>query len=151
MLFRIMDDQKHENCPKPYFAWARLMRVSGKLLQDIENDLKQADLPPLAWYDVLLEVRNAEPKWLRPVDIQQKMLVQQYNISRLIERLVNEGLVERKSCDCDGRGQYIVLKAAGNQLLDKMWPIYKAAIDQHFADKLTVAEVESLTQILGKF
>ncbi|PCI85450.1 MAG: hypothetical protein COB24_12995 [Hyphomicrobiales bacterium] len=41
------------------------------------------------------------PKWLRPVDIQQ------HNISRFIKRLVKEGLVKRKSCDCDGRGQYI--------------------------------------------
>lgn len=146
-----MDKMTDHKNPKTCQAWARLMRVSGKLLQDIEADLKAANLPPLGWYDVLLEVRNAEPKWLRPVDIQEKMLIQQYNISRLIERLVKEGLVIRKSCDCDKRGQYIVLEPAGNDILDKMWPIYKAAIDKHFGDKLNVAEIDSLTQILSKF
>lgn len=138
--------ETHQSCQ----AWARLMRVSGKLLQDIECDLKAANLPPLAWYDVLLEVRNAEPQWLRPIDIQEKMLIQQYNISRLIERLVKENYVERKSCDRDKRGQYIILKAEGKSVLDRMWPIYKAAIDAHFGDKLSAADVNGLMRILGK-
>lgn len=145
-----MSELKNHITHKSCHAWARLMRVSGKLLQDIETDLKAANMPPLAWYDVLLEVRNAEPQWLRPVDIQEKMLIQQYNISRLIERLVNEDYVERKSCDCDKRGQYIVLKPEGKNILDKMWPIYKAAIDKHFGDKLDQADLENLTRILGK-
>ena len=142
-----MNDNKGK---KTCQAWARLMRVSGKLLQDIEVDLKAANLPSLDWYDVLLEVKNAEPNWLRPVDIQQKMLIQQYNISRLIERLAKEGLVTRKSCDCDKRGQYIVLEPAGHELLNKMWPIYKTAIDKHFGDKLNAGEISSLTKILSK-
>ena len=131
-------------------VWARLVRVSGKLMTDIESDLKLANLPPLTWYDVLLEVRNAQPNWLRPIDIQEKMLIQQYNISRLIERLVKENYVERKSCDCDKRGLYIVLTPQGKEILDKMWPIYKAAIDKHFSSKLNTAEVSTLMQILGK-
>ena len=147
----IMNETNKNIGAKTCRAWARLMRVSGKLLQDIEADLKAANLPPLGWYDVLLEVRNAEPKWLRPVDIQEKMLIQQYNISRLIERLVKDDLVERKNCDCDKRGQYIVLKPAGHELLNTMRPIYKAAIDRHFGDKLNASEIENLTKILSKF
>lgn len=131
-------------------AWAQFMRVSGDLLQKVETDLKTAALPPLAWYDVLLEVRRAQPEWLRPVDIQEKMLVKQYNMSRLIDRLVNEDLVVRKSCDCDKRGMYIVLTAKGNELLDDIWPVYKAAIDQHFGDKLNPSEIGDLARILGK-
>lgn len=146
-----MSQLKNNETYKPCQAWARLMRVSGKLLLDIESDLKTANLPPLAWYDVLLEVRNAQPQWLRPVDIQEKMLIQQYNISRLIERLVKENYVERKSCDCDKRGQYIVLKADGKNILEKMWPIYKAAIDKHFGNKLDAKEIETLMHVLGKF
>lgn len=126
------------------------MRVSGNLLQKVEADLKAADLLPLAWFDVLSEVRRAQPKWLRPIDIQEKMLVKQYNMSRLIERLANEDLVERKSCDCDKRGMYIVLTAKGNAALDDIWPVYKAAIDQHFGDKLSPNEISSLMKILGK-
>lgn len=139
------------NNKKTHEAWARLMRVSGKLLQNIESNLKTSGLPPLAWYDVLLEVRNAQPNWLRPIDIQEKMLIQQYNISRLIERLVKENYVERKSCDCDKRGLYIVLTPQGKNILDKMLPIYKAAIEKHFGSKLNANEVNILTQILNKF
>lgn len=131
-------------------AWSRLVRISSKLVQLVECDIKTANAPPLSWFAVLMVLRKAEPEHLRPVDIQQKMLVKQYNISRLIERLVKENYVKRISCDCDGRGQYIVLTKAGHKLLDKEWPIYQTAIDKHFSSKLSDDEVNSLIAIMNK-
>ncbi len=131
-------------------AWSRLVRVSSKLVQQVECDIKAANAPPLAWIAVLMVMRQAEPEHLRPVDIQQKMLVKQYNISRLIDRLVKENYAERISCDCDGRGQYIVLKQKGNDLLDKEWPTYEQAINKHFSDKLSPDDVDELLKILDK-
>ena len=46
-------------------AWARLLKASAKLLAFVERDLKEAGLPPLAWYDALLELYRARPDGLR--------------------------------------------------------------------------------------
>ncbi len=43
-------------------AWARLLKASAKLLACVERDLKEAGLPPLAWYDALLELHRARPR-----------------------------------------------------------------------------------------
>ena len=43
-------------------AWARLLKASAKLLAFVERDLKEAGLPPLAWYDALLELHRARPR-----------------------------------------------------------------------------------------
>ena len=37
-------------------AWIRLMRVQSRVLDAVEQDLKKAGFPPLAWYDALLGI-----------------------------------------------------------------------------------------------
>ena len=71
-------------------AWARLLKASAKMLDAVERDLKQAGLPPLAWYDALLELHRARPDGLRPGDLEKEVLLPQYNVSRLVDRLEAE-------------------------------------------------------------
>ena len=79
-------------------AWIRLMRARDRVLGAIEQDLKAAGCPPLAWYDVLLELSRAAEGRLRPFEIEQETLLAQYNLSRLLDRLEKEGLVAREPC-----------------------------------------------------
>lgn len=131
-------------------AWARLIRVSGDLRAEAEADLKSAALPPLTWYDVLLELNRAGPDGLRPFQLQERILLAQYNLSRLIDRLVKAGYVVRLRSPEDGRGQVLTITEAGKSILENMWPVYRAAISKRFAEKLSDAEIRSLTRILGK-
>ena len=77
-------------------AWARLLKASAKMLDAVERDLKQAGLPPLAWYDALLELHRARPDGLRPGDLEKEMLLPQYNVSRLVDRLEAAGYAVRR-------------------------------------------------------
>jgi len=81
-------------------AWVRLTRAQQRAQGEIEAALKQAGLPPLAWYDVLLETERAGKDGLRPFELERAMLLAQYNLSRLVDRMAAEGLVERRR----GRG-----------------------------------------------
>ncbi|MCC7348877.1 MAG: MarR family transcriptional regulator, partial [Variibacter sp.] len=69
-------------------AWARLVRVQQGLLAAVEADLKAAGFPPLAWYDALLELSRAPEGRLRPLELEKAMLLPQYGMSRLVDRLV---------------------------------------------------------------
>ena len=42
-------------------AWIRLMRVQSRVLDAVEQDLKKAGFPPLAWYDALWNCRARRP------------------------------------------------------------------------------------------
>src|SRR6266566_841845 len=68
-------------------AWTRLIRAQQAALSAVEADLKTAGFPPLAWYDVLLELSRAEGEGLRPFALEQELLLAQYNLSRLLDRL----------------------------------------------------------------
>ncbi|MBO6838306.1 MAG: winged helix-turn-helix transcriptional regulator [Alphaproteobacteria bacterium] len=131
-------------------AWARLVRVSQDLIGRVEADLKAAGHPPLAWYDVLLELRRAEPDRLRPYQLQERLLLAQYNMSRLLDRMAKAGLIQRVPCEEDGRGHILAITNEGQAVRRAMWPVYARAIARHFGDRLTAGEAETLTALLAK-
>jgi DNA-binding MarR family transcriptional regulator len=130
-------------------AWVRLVKASRQVLGAVEADLKQAGLPPLGWYDVLLELRRA-PAPLRPLELEGRLLLAQHNVSRLVDRLEAAGYVERQPCEEDGRGQVIALTESGRDLLKRMWPTYRAAIQKHVGARLSNEQAVALGRVLGQ-
>src|ERR1700734_3219904 len=94
-------------------AWIRLMRIQSRVLDAVEQDLKKAGFPPLAWYDALLELSRAPSGEMRPVELEKHMLLPQYSTSRLIERLVDEGLALRRECKIEKGGPFGETPEAG--------------------------------------
>src|SRR5688572_33250935 len=107
-------------------AWSRLIRAQRAALCVVEQALKAEGLPGLEWYDVLIELERAGP--LRPRDLQGKLLLAQYNLSRLLDRMAEAGLIGRRSCPQDGRGQFVAVTSGGRQLCWRMWAIYVGGI-----------------------
>lgn len=130
-------------------AWARLITAQRLALADIDQALKEAKLPPLGWYDVLLEVERAGTAGLRPFELERVLLLAQYNLSRLVDRIERAGYVERIPCEEDGRGQIIVITNSGKTIRRKMWPIYAGAIEAAIGQHLSTKHADLLNEILG--
>jgi DNA-binding MarR family transcriptional regulator len=130
-------------------AWARLTKAQRWALASIEQALNDAKLPPLAWYDVLLELERAGGG-LRPFELEREMLLAQYNLSRLIDRMEEAGYVERHALKEDRRGQVIVITAAGKAMRRRMWSVYGPAIQAAIADHLTPKQIDTLSALLGE-
>ena len=131
-------------------TWARLLRAQNKALSHVETELKTAGFPPLVWYDVLLELSRDSEDGLRAVEIQKRMLLPQYGISRLLDRIEKAGYIYREVCEEDGRGQQIHITDLGKALLKKMWPVYKQALIDAIGVKLTSKEIKTLGTLLSK-
>ncbi|WP_376087690.1 MarR family winged helix-turn-helix transcriptional regulator [Roseomonas sp. CCTCC AB2023176] len=138
--------------PKPTdaatLAWARLLRAHDAALARVEAALEAGGHPPLAWYDVLLELERGGPQ--RPRDLQAALLLAQYNLSRLLDRMERRGLIERGDCETDGRGQTIALTEAGTRARRDAWPTYAAAIQDAVGRHLTEEEARTLADLLGR-
>src|SRR5215831_18512479 len=130
-------------------AWARLMKAQQFALGAIEQDLKAAGLPPLVWYDVLLEVERAGGEGLRPFELERAMLLAQYNLSRLIDRIERAGFLERRACKEDGRGQLVAITERGKAIRRKMWPIYAQAVQATVGRRLSAKQAKTLDILLG--
>lgn len=131
-------------------AWARLIRAQQVLLERVEADLKAAGLPPLAWYDVLLELRRAARGQLRQYEIGERVLLSKYNVSRLLDRLEAEGLLTREPCAEDRRGANVAITREGRAAVRKMWPVYARGIEQYFASRFSRQELEQLAELMGR-
>ncbi len=130
-------------------AWTRLVRAQQRVLEGIESRLKQARLPPLAWYDVLWELERGGPPGRRPVAIQRALLLPQYNLSRLIDRMVRKGYVERRACQGDGRGHLVDITARGRAIRRRMWVVYRPAIQGGIGARLSPRQAATLERLLG--
>jgi DNA-binding MarR family transcriptional regulator len=131
-------------------AWASLVRTERALLDKVEEALKDQRLPPLDWYHALHEIERAPRGVLRQTGVQDCTQLAQYNVCRLVDRLQREGLVERHQCQIDGRNNVLAITAKGRALRRAMWPVYAAAIEQHFGAHLSQAEAEQLARLLSK-
>src|SRR5215831_3083808 len=131
-------------------VWARFIRVEQQLLEKVEADLKAAGLPPLVWYDVLLELVRVPGGRLRHRDLHGRMLLAKYNLSRLIDRMSDHGLVARAPVEDDARGAFIGITEAGRRLQKRIWPVYRRAIAKHFATCLDANDLAQLVNILAK-
>ncbi|MGM4931276.1 MarR family winged helix-turn-helix transcriptional regulator [Tardiphaga sp. 619_E2_N8_5] len=131
-------------------AWIRLMRIQSRVLDGVEQDLKRAGFPPLAWYDALAELSRSPTGEMRPVELEKQMLIPQYSTSRLIDRLVDEGLAARRECKMDKRGLFVEITAAGRELHKKMGCAYSTAIEKHVGSKLTDADAAKLCGLLDR-
>jgi DNA-binding MarR family transcriptional regulator len=130
-------------------AWARLLRAQQVLLERVEAELKKAGLPPLRWYDVLLELHRAGSNGLRQFEIGAAVLLSKHNVSRLLDRLEKEKLLERYVCEEDGRGARVQITTAGRELLRRMWPVYGGAITEYFAQHFSKTELKQLAALLS--
>lgn len=130
-------------------AWVLLVRTQQVLLGQVEAALKEAGLPPLPWYDVLLELSRDPEAGLRQYEIGERVLLNKHNLSRLIDRLEADGLVKRQACDDDGRGNVVKITRKGLQTKQQMWPVYAKAIQHLIAEPLTAAQTRSLAEILN--
>jgi DNA-binding MarR family transcriptional regulator len=131
-------------------CWIGLNRAHHTALSTVENALKNAGLPPLGWYDVLLEVERAGKGGLRPFELERKLLLPQYGLSRLLERIASTGYIERRPCGDDKRGQVIAITAAGLKMRRRMWPVYAEAVAAAFGLHLTDDEAATLAGLLRK-
>ncbi len=129
-------------------AWSRLVRAHDAALGYVERALKDAGLPLLEWYDVLLELERAGP--LRPRDLQGRLLLAQYNLSRLLDRMAAAGAVGKQPCAEDGRGHVVAVTEEGRALRLRMWPIYAGGIESAVGERLSEQEAETLASLLAK-
>jgi DNA-binding MarR family transcriptional regulator len=129
-------------------AWIALGRVSQAIREDVALALKNAKLPDITWYSVLWELeRAARPT--RPKDLAIPLFILPYQLSRLVDRLEEEGLVRRIACPEDRRGHLLEPTAEGCEMRKRMWAVYAPAMEEAMK-RIGEAEALQLAQLLNK-
>jgi len=130
--------------------WALFLTAHAVLVEQIETRLSDAGLPPLGWYDVLWGLEQAPEQKLRMSDLAEQVVLSRSNLTRLVDRLEEAGLVERERSEEDRRGAYAVVTEAGKRMRAKMWPVYQRGIRDLFEGQISDEEADVVTAALSR-
>ena len=126
------------------------LRAHAQVTRSLEAELVAEHDLPLPSYDVLVQLSESPDRRLRMTELADRVLLSRSGLTRLVDRLAREGMVERQSCPSDARGTLAVLTETGLQRLQDAWPTHLRGVAEHVTDKLTTEEVEQLTALLAK-
>jgi DNA-binding MarR family transcriptional regulator len=131
-------------------VWALFLTAHAVLTEQIETRLAAAELPPLAWYDVLWALERADSQRLRMSELATQVVLSRSNLTRLVDRLEQAGLVDRQRSEDDRRGAFAVLTPEGRAMRKGMWPVYQAAIKELFEDVVSDTEAAAMGRALRR-
>jgi DNA-binding MarR family transcriptional regulator len=135
-----------ELSPTELGAWRGFLRVHTALVRELDAELDAAHDLPLSSYDVLIYLRAAPDKRLRMAELADSVLLSRSGVTRLVDRLEREGLIERDACTEDGRGLFAVLTEKGDELLSRARPTHLAGVRERFLSRFSEDELKTLAR-----
>jgi DNA-binding MarR family transcriptional regulator len=131
-------------------AWRGVLAVHSAMIARLDEELVREHGLPLTSYEVLLYLADAPERSLRMGQLAERLFLSRSGLTRLVDRLVEAGLVERTSCESDRRGSYARLTEQGRRHFDAARPTHLRGVRRHFLDKLDGAEMDRLAAIWTK-
>ncbi|HEX3737831.1 MAG TPA: MarR family transcriptional regulator [Solirubrobacterales bacterium] len=136
------------SCSPHHEAWRSLARTHAAVSGRLQDALAAAELPPLAWFEMLAAIAAAEGQRMKMGDLAEALVITRGGLTKLVDRLVKAGLIERTFCDTDRRVSYATLLPAGAELLEEMVPVVSAELDLAFAARLSERQADELRTTL---
>ncbi|GII52180.1 MarR family transcriptional regulator [Planotetraspora thailandica] len=131
-------------------AWRALARALIVLPRALDADLVHAQRMTINEYGVLTNLSEAPGRRLRMSELASGRNLTPAGMTRLVDRLVAEGLVERTKCAEDGRVSFAVLTDAGFQRLEEAYPSHLASVRARVMEHVGPDEMAVLHRIMFK-
>ena len=122
--------------PHEQRAWGGFLRAHARLVRALDEELREAHDMPLGTFDVLIQLSRAPDSRLRMRDLADAIVLSRSGLTRLVDRLVRDGLVRREKCGDDARGSWAVLTPKGRKALDEALPTHLDGVRKRFLSGL---------------
>jgi DNA-binding MarR family transcriptional regulator len=130
-------------------SWRSFLRAHAEVTRKLEADLLAEHKMPLAWYDVMVQLVEAPDRRLRMTDLAGAVLISRSGLTRLVDRLVAEGLVRREPAPDDARGTFAVLTDEGYQRLRGATPTHLRGVAGYVIDRVTEQQLAAWGEACG--
>jgi DNA-binding MarR family transcriptional regulator len=127
-------------------AWRGLLRAHALLVKRLDAELDAAHELSLTSYEVLLHLAKSEGGKMRMCEVAESVLLSRSGLTRLVDRLERDGLVERVSCPDDARGAFAHVTDAGREKLRSAAETHLDGVRRHFLDLFTDDELDRLAE-----
>ena len=131
-------------------AWVGFLRSHATLVRELDASLTEAHGLPLSSYEVLLRLSREPEGRQRMSDLADSVWLSRSGITRLIDRLERDGLVERSACASDARGSFAVITATGRAKLEEARTTHVADVRERFLSRFDAVEQAQLADFWSR-
>lgn len=116
--------------------WRRFVETHAAIVRKLDDDLRAQSGLTLSAFEVLYELVRAPENRRRMAELADRLLFTRSGVTRVVDRLERDGLVERRGCASDGRGIYAILTEQGFETFVAAAGPHVAGIRELFFDRL---------------
>jgi MarR family transcriptional regulator, 2-MHQ and catechol-resistance regulon repressor len=127
-----------------------IVRTHRRLTDSLGRELEENVGIPLVFFDVLIHVGGAPDNRLTMSRLSADVALTTGGVTRLVDRMVEAGLVARENCPSDRRSIYVVLTPEGHAVLERAVAEHIAGIDRHLMAHLGSSDRAALEAALVK-
>jgi DNA-binding MarR family transcriptional regulator len=134
-------------------AWSTLVAVYQGVLHDLVGALDRDAAMDSGVFSALAYLERAVPPHRMRMSDLQRLLHPRYSqpgLSRLVQRMEADGLVERHPDTQDGRAAVVVSTPAGRARYRRSNTVYAAAVNERFGRHLDAEQCQRLTELLDE-
>jgi DNA-binding MarR family transcriptional regulator len=128
--------------------WLRLFTTKEVIEAEVRRRLRDSFAVTLPRFDLLAQL-DRTPKGMTLGELSRRMMVSNGNVTGLVDRLLEQGLISRRRSPNDRRAHIVSLTAAGRKFFRSMARANGDWIGDVFAD-LTTNDMETLMRLLAK-
>lgn len=131
-------------------SWRAFLRAHARVTRQIERELQAEQGLALADYDLLAQLAASPGRRLRMGELAERLVLSRSGITRLVDRLEAGGLVERRDCETDRRGQWAAITETGRARLRGARRTHQRCVARHFLDRIPASDHARLERMLGE-
>ena len=131
-------------------SFGRLIEVRARLDREFGRSLEEAHGLLQTWFEVLLRIGRAGVARLKMCDLANEIALTTGGVTRLIDRIVEAGYVQRTPSDSDRRVLYLELTESGHDILEAACRTHLKDLDEQMFSRLTRREAQQLDSLLEK-
>ncbi|HEY7590374.1 MAG TPA: MarR family transcriptional regulator [Candidatus Limnocylindrales bacterium] len=129
-------------------AWRAFLQAHARLFRRLDEELRADHGLSLPEYDALLQIAQAPGRRLRMSQLADRVLLSKSGVTRLVDRLVADGLVERWQCPTDARGAEAALTRRGIDTLGAAGRTHARGIETYFLSAVGAADLAGLERMM---
>jgi DNA-binding MarR family transcriptional regulator len=112
--------------------WRAFLLAHARIVRRLDEELRAEHDLTIGEYDALVTIAQAPDRRIRMRQLADEVILSKSGVTRLIDRLVDDGLVERSACLSDARGAEAVLTERGLTRLRAASTTHLRGIHEHF-------------------
>lgn len=101
------------------------------------------------WFEALLRTERSGG-FMTMGELAEQVSLTSGGVTRLVDRLVESGFAERRSCDTDRRVQYVAITESGRRALHEALEVHLGDLQREFIDRVTPEELEVIVSVMDR-